>query len=742
MNPPSPQQSHVISQQVFGSSKKLQFIGISPMDSLLTAIDHQTQQTKSATPPKTMSIESLLDTNGDTSLNNKRRYPSGNSNNNSLSKVARRKPNSGTTNGVSVPVSSSLPTTSASAPTATVTNNDTSTLLPASVPQQPHLRNPQMTTLTCYHASVAQKSYGSEKRFLCPPPVVRIHSPDGSNTFPSLTPCTLTMSVINENGDRHLEQQAVLDDDQCTFKYLHVTGTAKAKQFSLSVSISGDNTVGNGSTMLSSPSSSPPPPQQQQNNNSHPYATFLSNPISIISKPSKKTAKTRNVSTCILSNRPISLFNRINSQTVRTKYMTSEMNQLCAKNGRWSPFEIIILNQPQHYQTIQRPSSSQNNTGNNSSNSSNSSSNNSNVIPLIYGSELILRDTQTGVRSQPVVIRKVDKGRIVPGAYGPVSQMQKIALQLVTRSHSTNSRRGRSMYLSAMGVTEATGSGGGNSGSGVTPAHSPHTTLLDYAGSYMVPEGLDAYEKVDDYLCWTIVGISTFEYSFYDNHLQSPVTTSPRTASTTSTLPLSQSSNGHQYPSNPEQLNTSSSPLPSPSASPLPLSLSLSSSSSISSSSSSTSINSPRPTSSSSTLPAATKLKSRCLTPFPSLTSIHYDPSAHTLDIVGQHFMQAVPSPKLLELWLGSHHGPLHTTIQPQPKQPHETHLIVNLPPTQDLIVANHDRLSPGGGNRTLELPLFLVREDGVVYHLGKSLACEVLGNGDAGLWYIVDVRQ
>ena len=73
------------------------------------------------------------------------------------------------------------------------------------------------------------------------------------------------------------------------------------------------------------------------------WASFDSAPVTIISKPSKKTAKTRNISSCILAGGPVSLFNRINSQTVRTKYMTIEHNQLCASNIAWSAFAVNVV---------------------------------------------------------------------------------------------------------------------------------------------------------------------------------------------------------------------------------------------------------------------------------------------------------------------------------------------------------------------------------------------------------------
>jgi len=111
------------------------------------------------------------------------------------------------------------------------------------------------------------------------------------------------------------------------------------------------------------------------------------------------------------------------------------------------------------------------------------------------------------------------------------------------------------------------------------------------------------------------------------------------------------------------------------------------------------------------------------------LTTIEYQHDHHTLNVVGQHLIQAAPVPRLLDLWLGTH-GPLVTRISqpPQPHTPHETHWSVQLPPTQDLLVANHDMLvTHADGRRNLELALLLVRQDGLVYHTGKALSCDVL---------------
>lgn len=182
-----------------------------------------------------------------------------------------------------------------------------------------------MTTVLCLHAAVAQKSYGNEKRFLCPPPVVHVEGP-----LWHMKNQQLSMAVVSEGGDRSPDQKAPFDQNlTASFKFLHVTGTAKTKSFQLSLDIAEPPST------ASIEGEAPPEGRV--------WAQFDSAPVTIISKPSKKTAKTRNISSCILAGGPVSLFNRINSQTVRTKYMTVDHTQLCASNVSWSAFNVNVI---------------------------------------------------------------------------------------------------------------------------------------------------------------------------------------------------------------------------------------------------------------------------------------------------------------------------------------------------------------------------------------------------------------
>jgi recombining binding protein (suppressor of hairless) len=106
------------------------------------------------------------------------------------------------------------------------------------------------------------------------------------------------------------------------------------------------------------------------------------------------------------------------------------------------------------------------------------------------------------------MIRKVDKGRVSSEEGGPVSQMQKIALQRVNPDGSRH-------YLSAAGpvpgtpdvVSSPTTAAGSNSGTHPLMFSSPRVTDELKDGVRVISD------EVDDYLCWTIVGICKFSKS-------------------------------------------------------------------------------------------------------------------------------------------------------------------------------------------------------------------------------------
>lgn len=282
------------------------------------------------------------------------------------------------------------------------------------------------TVFTIRTACVAQKSYGVEKRFLCPPPMVQVSGVPSSSVNKQL----LRVNIINEDGSRGVSQQAMLDEQgRTSFKYLHVTDAFKSKMFSLRFKLNGAD-------------------------DSMPTQSLISKPITIISKPSKKTSKTGNNAMAIVSGATVCFFNRVNSQTVRTKYMTVDDRRLSAKNSSWSTFEILAVN-PDNTVDV-------------------------NGFVINYGSLVILRNLETGVYSDMLLIKKAAKDVIIHDSVGPVSQMQKIALVHPTMPN---------MCLSIVPATSFNNN---------TP----------YLGYTPFVDG----KPLDNHMSWTIVGVEKTQY--------------------------------------------------------------------------------------------------------------------------------------------------------------------------------------------------------------------------------------
>ncbi|KAI8078473.1 hypothetical protein BDF21DRAFT_420595 [Thamnidium elegans] len=317
--------------------------------------------------------------------------------------------------------------------------------------------------ITILTSKVAQKSYGTEKRFLCPPPstvlsgssswwarnlsdtklnapslVVHISGEKTSQngviewyntTTGSLLDTSCAVNSAN-NGDTNLS-------GNCVSKHLHINDAdEKRKRVEVLVKIN----LGNGIHL----------------------GTFASKGIKVISKPSKKRQSVKNMELCIHHGTTISLFNRIRSQTVSTKYLgvsTAEDKNngggtcFVARTGSWDPFVIWIVD------TSRSPDTPPLNTRNHHPDNPHfpappaialHTATGQQPIALHYNQAVVLQCVSTGLVSPVMVIRKVDKGSMIMGgnrlcdlsgatggecgdeALGdPVSQLHKIAFQIV-----------------------------------------------------------------------------------------------------------------------------------------------------------------------------------------------------------------------------------------------------------------------------------------------------------------------
>ncbi|KAJ1966566.1 hypothetical protein IWQ62_002391 [Dispira parvispora] len=334
---------------------------------------------------------------------------------------------------------------------------------------------------------VAQKSYGSEKRFLCPPPTVLLlgsgwcipppyHLQSTGANVQSLLSSTgprLMVGIPNESasqqptiewvggglkmnpGSNGGEQINPGDPDhsitgRCVSKNLYINeADEKRKKVEVYVKVHA--------------------PQGEL------LGTFHSKPIKVISKPSKKRQSLKNIELCIHHGSTVSLFNRLRSQTVSTKYLSvsnsiasggprpnwsnvanaplnPENTCFVARTNLWDPFIIWIVDPNQSLGDVmnyhnsppipgypppptiaihpRRPpdfamvDNGMNGSGVDGGSSSGAGGTShggpvtptpSPPIPIHYNQTVVLQCLSTGMVSPVMIIRKVERGSMVVG---------------------------------------------------------------------------------------------------------------------------------------------------------------------------------------------------------------------------------------------------------------------------------------------------------------------------------------
>ncbi|XP_038015189.1 recombining binding protein suppressor of hairless-like protein isoform X2 [Motacilla alba alba] len=344
-----------------------------------------------------------------------------------------------------------------------------------------YLQLPADQTVLILHAKVAQKSYGNEKRFFCPPPCVYLSGPGWKLKQEQIKARDLGEAGfrvcgymgLDSMGSSLMETQKLSFEEQpdakgfsCA-KALYISDTDKRKHFRLVLKLFFSN--------------------------GQEIGTFHSKLIKVISKPSQKKQSLKNTDLCISSGSKVSLFNRLRSQTVSTRYLSVEGGAFIASARQWAAFTLHLGGDPA---SLPRPADERCPRS---------------EFPLRegyirYGSVVQLVCTATGVTLPPLgsvlgihardphwgscrgccrpqIIRKVMKQYAMLDVDEPISQLHKCAFQLQGSDR---------MYLCLS-----------------------TDKVIQFQASPCPKEA--NRELLNDGSCWTIISTETVEYTFSES---------------------------------------------------------------------------------------------------------------------------------------------------------------------------------------------------------------------------------
>uniref|UniRef100_A0A5K3EL39 Recombining binding protein suppressor of hairless n=1 Tax=Mesocestoides corti TaxID=53468 RepID=A0A5K3EL39_MESCO len=275
-----------------------------------------------------------------------------------------------------------------------------------------YLQNRRDQVLIVLHAKVAQKSYGTEKRFFCPPPCIYLRG-DGWEARPgpsSSSDSAFQRSFLPWESEHDFNANKPSNEKAQVLAFMGIGGTSTAKDM-VQLNLEPGKDYSAAKTLFISDSDKRKHfmlTVKMFYSNGKDLGQFNSRRIKVISKPSKKKQSLKNTDLCIASGTKIALFNRLRSQTVSTRYLHVDAGSFHASSSRWGAFTIHLLSDDE------------------------SEAEEFNVRDgyIHYGHTVKLVCSETGMALPRLIVRKVDKTVVMLDADDPVSQLHKCAFYL------------------------------------------------------------------------------------------------------------------------------------------------------------------------------------------------------------------------------------------------------------------------------------------------------------------------